>query len=335
MVDVAELTSVEAKFIDLFEVDGRPLTWRRHSGLLKNALERAVPRPRLSRYRAAYCAARDSRSSDAVISHLPRMTAAVADLSIIAGSRIPHLAFSFNFTSLPDKIQRARMTKAFARIDQFCVYTQFEVALYAEAFQLDPARFKPVNWTQTTPEVASGPFPEFQWPYVAAVGGEGRDFETLMAVARRLPSVHFVVIARPTATLADAPANMTILFNIPAPVCWQIAAKAEAVLVPLIGPETCCGHVTLVSARLLALPIVTTASCGTHSYTNGFRGTRVVPHTDPDAFAGAILALCENPSEMKAQALADQRLAQKLYDRSIWSGYVAEFLRAGFKDRSA
>lgn len=328
VVDVAELTSVDAKFVDLGKVGNRPVSWRRHSALPQNALERAVVRPRLSRYRAAYNAARDSRSAEAIISHLPRMTAAVADLSRIAGSRVPHLAFSFNFTSLPGKLQRVRMVNAFSRVDQFCVYTQFEAGLYADAFDIDPQRFKPVNWTQTTPEVATGVCPQFKSPYVAAVGGEARDFTTLVSVARRLPDLNFVVIARPTAALADAPPNMTILFNIPGPVCWQIAAGAEAVLVPLIGPDTCCGHVTLVSARLLALPIITTASRGTQSYTDGFAGTMVVPHADPDAFAGAILAIRENSAETKAHALADQRRAQLLYDRSIWANYVGDFLKA-------
>lgn len=218
------------------------------------------------------------------------------------------------------------MAKAFSRVDQFCVYTQFEADLYAEAFQLDLMRFKPVMWTQTTPEVASGPNLQFNEPYVAAIGGEARDFETLTAVARRLPSIHFVVVARPTAALADPPANMTILFNIPGPVCWQIAAGANAVLVPLIGPETCCGHVTLVSARLLALPIVTTASYGTQSYTDGFAGTRVVRHADPDAFAAAIVDVCENYADAKTGALVDQMLARQINDRNIWGRYVADFL---------
>ena len=330
IVDVAELTSVDAKFINLLEVDGLSVLWRRHSGLPQNAIERAVTRPRLSRYRAAYFAARDSRDADAVISHLPRMTAAVADLSRLAGNRIPHLAFSFNFTVLPCKVQRARMKTAFTRVDQFCVYTDFEAAIYADAFGIDPARFRPVSWTQDTPIVATGAHPQFAAPYVVAVGGEGRDFATLIAVARRLPAIHFVVIARPTAALADAPANMTVLFNVPEPVCWQAAAGADAVLVPLTGPETCCGHITLVSARLLALPIVTTASHGTRSYTDGFAGTSVVPHADPDAFAGAIVALRKDPWTTKARVLADQRLAEALYNRSVWRDYVANFLRGEF-----
>lgn len=327
VVDVADIVSVDSDFINLSEVDKVPVYWNRFSGLPENVVERFVTRPRISRYRAAYHAALASRRADALISHLPRMTAAVSEFGHLAGKRIPHLAFSFNFTSLPGKVQRARMKEAFSRVDQFCVYTKFEATLYTEAFGLDPARFKPVSWTQRKPLVATGTIPQFATPYVAAIGGEARDFETLIATALRLPAIHFVVIARPTATLANPPANVTILFNLPGPVCWQIASGADAVLVPLIGPETCCGHVTLVSARLLALPIITTASKGTQEYTDGFTGTSVVPHADPDAFAGAILALRQDPSTTKIRALADQQRAELLYSRDIWCDYVTNFLR--------
>ena len=328
IVDVAELTPVNAEFISLQEFDGRPVLWRRHSGLPENILEHAVKKPRVARYRAAYLAARDSRSAAAVISHLPRMTAAVAELTYMAGNRIPHLAFSFNFTALPGKLQRARMKKAFGRVDQFCVYTDFEREVYADAFDIDPAKFKSVSWAQDTPVIAKGSMPKLAAPYVVAIGGEGRDFSTLVAVAQRLPKTHFVVIARPTAALSNAPANMTVLFNVPGPVCWQIASQAEAVLIPLSGPETCCGHITLVSARLLGLPIVTTASRGTSQYTDGFAGTMVVPHADADAFAGAIETLRENILTVKILAGADQRIAQDIYDRSVWCDYVADFLRS-------
>ena len=328
IVDVAELSPVNAEFINLEELDGQQVLWRRHSGLPENLFEHAVKRPRVSRYRAAYLAARDSRSADTIISHLPRMTAAVAELRYLTGNRIPHLAFSFNFTELPGKLQRARMKRVFARVDQFCVYTDFEKDVYADAFDIDPTKIKSVSWAQDMPIIAKGSMPQLAAPYVIAIGGEGRDFSTLVAVAQRLPKTHFVVIARPTAALARAPANMTVLYNVPAPVCWQIASSADAVLVPLTGPETCCGHITLVSARLLALPIVTTASQGTSQYTDGFAGTTVVPHADADAFAGAIESLRENLGATKILAVADQQLAKALYDRSVWRDYVTNFLRS-------
>lgn len=327
VVDVAELSPVDSAFVTLDRLDGQAIRWRRHSGIARNAVERAIKRPKVSRYRAAYEACRDGRSAAAIISHMPRMTAAVSDIGKLMGVRAPHLAFAFNFTELPGAAQRARMRAAFGRIDQFCVYTEFEAGLYADAFGIDPATFRPVRWTQGAPAVAAESGLEITRPYFVAVGGEGRDFATLLAAARQLPQFDFVVIARPSAALAEVPGNVTVRFNLPGPVCWAIAAGAEAVLIPLVGPETCCGHITLVSARMLGLPIVTTASLGTVEYTAGFAGTSVVSHGEADALAGAIRAIGEDRVAARARAAADEVIARSLYDRALWSDYVADFLR--------
>ena len=258
------------------------------------------------------------------------MTAAVVNFSRFGGTRIPHLAFSFNFTSLPGKAQQARMREAFSHIDQFCVYTNFKAALYTETFGLDPTGYKSVNSTQFKPLIASRAIRHFPTPYAAAVGGEARDFETLIATALRLPAVHFVIIARPTALLANPPAKMSVLFNSPGCVCWQIASGATAVIVPLIGPETCCGHITLVSARLLALLIVITASQGTQKSTDGFKGTSVVPHADPDALVEAILAVRHDPSITRIRALADHQRAALLYNHNIWCDCIIYSLKRSY-----
>src|SRR5690606_18561867 len=270
----------------------RPVTWHRHSGLPQNLIERVVRRPRLSRYRAALAAARDARDCDAIISHLPRMSAAVADAGRGLRSRAAHLAFSFNFTELPSGRTRARLSSSLSYVDQFCVYTRFEAGLYADALKLDAARFEPVTWTQDIPPVGHLP-PDltFHRPYVVAVGGEGRDFATLMEAARATPTLQYVVIARPTAALAHPPANVRVIFNVPLATCWGIASRALALLVPLRDAETCCGHITLVSGRLLGLPILTTASSGTDEYTQDFPGTLTLPAGEPEAWANAIREL--------------------------------------------
>src|SRR5690606_7639465 len=215
VVNVGETSAADEPFIDLPTLAERPVTWHRHSGLPQNLIERVVRRPRLSRYRAALAAARDARDCDAIISHLPRMSAAVADAGRGLRSRAAHLAFSFNFTELPTGRTRARLSSSLSYVDQFCVYTRFEAGLYADALKLDAARFEPVTWTQDIPPVGHLP-PDltFHRPYVVAVGGEGRDFATLMEAARATPTLQYVVIARPTAALAHPPANVRVIFNV-------------------------------------------------------------------------------------------------------------------------
>ncbi|WP_277968904.1 hypothetical protein [Sphingomonas echinoides] len=323
VVNVSELNSVDDPFIDLSALEDRTVLWRRFSGLPRNMLEHKIQRPRISRYRAAFEAVYAARGSAAIISHMPRMTNAVA---AHGGKKLPpHLAFAFNFTDLPAQAERSKMAERFARVDQFCVYTQFEADMYASAFGIDRARFQPVTWTQDRPVLAADAvLPER--PYVVAIGGEGRDFRTLVATARALPEVAFLVIARPHPALVDVPSNMTVRYNVPLSECWALAAGAEMLLVPLLGPETCCGHITIVSARLLGLPIITSVSRGTAEYTEDFAGTVLVPAGDTERLQEAILAIHEDPDAAHALASVDAVRAGGEYSRAQWTRYVSDFL---------
>lgn len=327
LVDVSQLTTVDAAFVDLAEVDGRPIEWSRHSGLPQSAIERLVTRPALSRYRAAWAGARDALNATAVISHLPYTTASVADVFRLLGVRKPHLAFSFNFTNIPDANERRRFHRRFSAVDQFTVYTEYEAGLYADAFGLPVERFRQVDWTQDTPSVAPVDLASLpSKPFVAAVGGEGRDFATLVAAARALPHVPFVVIARPDPVFADAPANMRVLFNIPFEMCWGIASRAAGLLVPLKSSTTCCGHITLISGRLLGLPIVTTRSLGTREYSEGFDATTLVEPQDVDGWVAAIEQLIADPAGAATAAAREVEPATARHDRGRWSEYVADFV---------
>lgn len=327
IVDVAELP-VDTKFVDLPSIDGVPVVWRRRSGLPLTALEQRITRPRLSRYRAAWQSAGDSVAATAIISHLPRMTAAVSDFAWLRGSRAPHLAFSFNFTDLPSRAERTRLRTSFARITQFAVYTQFEAELYADVFKIPLGHFRRIDWTQDPPTVGrvdAALIPKS--PFVVAVGGEGRDFTTLMAAARDLPEVQFVVVARPSAALTNPPPNVTVYCNIPADLCWGIAARSAVLLVPLLTSDTCCGHITLVSGRQLGLPIITSRSRGTREYSEGFAATTLVEVGDSTQWVKAIQDLLAHPETIRAAAELEAASAIERHNRARWSEYVTNFIR--------
>jgi hypothetical protein len=239
----------------------------------------------------------------------------------------PHLAFAFNFTTPPAGRGLAYFRKALAPVDQFGVFTEYEAELYAERLEFPAERFRPVLWTQSQPE--PGPVPQGllpDRPFVVAIGGEGRDFSLLKAVAEALPETHFVVIARPTPALADAPPNMQLLFNLPWATCWGIAAKSSALLVPLKSEQACCGHITLVSGRMAGLPMVTTVSRGTKEYSEGFEATLTVPAGDVDGWVEALRLLQRDSGGVATAAGRESAEAVKRHDRSLWSAYTAEFL---------
>lgn len=325
IVNVSDVSPGDA-FVDLPAVDGRPVEWRGHSGLPANAIERAVTRPRLSRYRAAWHAAGDARRADMLISHLPRMTMAVEHAARLRGRHAPHLAFSFNFTDLPHGDDLARMRRAFAPIERFGVYSRYEAGLYPELFGLPADRFRPMMWGQAAPAVdASAPVPAR--PFVVAIGGEGRDIAGLVAAARARPDIEWIVVTRPHALFDAAPANLHVRFNLPAPLTWGIARRAASVIVPLRSEETCCGHITIASAQLLGLPLVTTRSHATHEYVDDTPGTTVVEPGDVAALAAAAAAAIADPAAGHALAEGARAAVTARYDRAAWGRFIGDCAR--------
>jgi glycosyltransferase involved in cell wall biosynthesis len=254
------------------------------------------------------------------------MTSAVELFARFRGVRRPHLAFSFNFTDLPTGSDFKRMRRNIAHVERFCVYSAFEKEIYPKLFGLPPERFRFVFWGQIAPEfqtdvsVPNGSF-------VVAIGGEGRDYKSIVEAARVRPDVQWIAIARPHPALIDPPTNLAVRYNVPSQVTWGMARKAAAVVVPLRSENTCCGHITIVSAQLLGLPLVTTRSRATEEYVSEMVGATVIEPSDPVALAGAVAASIENSVDLRRLARDDIRRAESRYARGKWSEEVAEFAR--------
>ena len=287
IVNVAELAAPGWRFV----ADEVPGDWRFHNATPRNAVERLIRRPRLARYRAALAAAVQAHDTDVLLSHMPIMTAATADISRLLGRRPRHMAISFNFTDLPNGRRRTWMARALRRVERFLVYSRAEARLYPELFGLPPQRFHFLHWPMATP--VAGPRPAFlPAEYAIAAGGEARDHATLIAAARLLPQVPLVIATRPgLVDRAALPPHVTLAENLAGPDFWAAVAHARLSLVPLRDERTNCGHITLVGSQLLGSPIVATRSAGIADYVeDGVNATLVPPH-DPAALAVAIEAL--------------------------------------------
>lgn len=329
IIDVAELTPTDSRFVDLPQLDGEPLCWKRFSALPRNSIERRITRPRISRYRAAREASEAGQDALAIISHLPLMTLAVSNaLSLRRASKTPHLAFSFNFTKIPTGLRSQWFRHGLASVDKFAVYTEFERELYSSEFDIPIYRFSRIDWTQEIPIIGNSvPDSIPREPFVAAIGGEGRDYKLILDLARAMPHISFVIIARPNRLFDDLPRNVRLFCNIPAETCWAIAARAAFVMVPLLDTETCCGHITLVSARLAGIPILTSRSKGTREYSEGYSATLIA---NPGALEEWVKLLAESmplASRYKEVALKECRTAQERHDRQHWVKFVGDYLR--------
>lgn len=315
--------------------DDPGIDWDTISGLPKNWFERTVPHPALARWRAAASAAwvaRTSKEPRMLVSHLPKMAAATNLTRRILCPSVPQLAFAFNFTDLPDAGRLALTTKSLAGIKKFVVFSRFEQTLYSNAFGIPKENFDFLPWAMEVPVLGTeSPLPEAlrKAGYFSAIGGEGRDYALLAEVMRKRPHLRLVIVARPYSIVdIDFPENVTVFTNLPAPATWRIAADSKGMAIPLKTDTTACGHITIVGAQLLGLPLIVTRSHGVADYVTDTTA-QLVPAGDTIAFGAAIDRAMEDPVSLSGMAEVAQVRALTENALSVWVDYFRK-LAAGF-----
>ena len=303
--------------------DDPGIAWEIHSGLPAGRLERALRHPLPARLRAAWQAAHSARRRPGavLVSHLPRMAAATNAMRRALCADVPQVAFAFNFTDLPVGWRRRLMVRAFRGISEFVVFSRFEKELYGGYFGIDPDRIRFLPWAMDPP--APGPEnPAGGGDYVSAVGGEARDYALLARAMARLPGIRAVIVARPSSLAGiDLPANVTAFTNLPAPQTWRIAADSLGMIVPLRTDRTACGHITMIGAQLLGLPVVVTRSAGIVDYAREGENAVLVPAGDEDALAAAVARLVDERAAMRELGREAGAIAARENALAVWVDY--------------
>ena len=267
--------------------------WHFYSTLPRNFIERRFPFFDLGRLRCTFAVRR--LGPDIVFSHGP--WASLYTAIMLAGQRtkVRHVAMSFNFTDLPSGILLWVMRRYFKTIERFVVFSQMERVLYSELFNIPVDRFDFIHWGVRPPIVDPLPV-NYDQPYFVALGGEARDYDTLIEAAHRRPDDRFVLIARPhSVEEIEMPSNVTLRVNVPFHEAWSTVWHAHASLIPLRNAQTPNGHVTLVGSMLLGKAIVITDSSGVQDYVTSNQSALLVPAGSPNDFANAIAQLTDDP----------------------------------------
>ncbi len=286
-----------------FQIGGRRLEWQSFSTAPRSASSpglrsRLAKRLKsLARWQGAKTLARAAKINpfDVIISHGP-LTSAWTEYALgPTKGTARHLAFSFNFTDLPVGLRRSLMSHAFRTVDNFAVFTDYEQSLYATWLGIDADRLLRAPWG-VAPPLTAAPDREIKESYVAALGGEARDYETLCAAAKLSPETKFVAVARPhNFDGLDVPQNLVVMFDLPFERAWAILWHAEAAIIPLRSRDTPCGLVTLVGAMHLGKAQIATAAVGISDYVQDGESGLLVPANDANALASAISTLAAQP----------------------------------------
>lgn len=279
---------------------------------------------------AAFAARRARRAGQTpiLISHLPNMAALSNFTRQSLCPSVPQIAFSFNFTALPNGARRKAYRNGLQDIDEFVVFSAHEKELYAREFDLRPERIRVLKWAMDAPEIAPAAEADLpDRPYLCSIGGEARDYRLLADAMRRLPERRAVIVARPYSVQGiDFPGNVDIRLNQPGPVTWRLATDSVGLALPLLSHETACGHITLVAAKLLGVPVVATECLGLAEYiSDGTVYSRIAPG-DTDAMAEAIEGLFTDTDAAQAIAQTAQIKARAEHAPANWVRYMEDAL---------
>lgn len=297
--------------------------WHFESTLPRNYIEKRFRLFNLGRLRAGFAVRR--LCPDIVFSHGP--WEALYTALMLAGNKakVRHVAMSFNFTDLPTGKLLWAMRRFLPSIERFIVFSKIECELYSELLDIPVDRFDFIHWGVNPPIVFPSPVMYHQ-PYFVALGGEARDYNTVIATANLRPKERFVIIARPDSLReVDIPSNVTLRINVPFHDAWSTVWHAAASLIPLRNADTPNGHVTLVGSMLLGKAVVVTDSSGVRDYVSHDETALLVPAGSPEALAVAVEKLIDDPKLGLRLGQNARNFAEKhCTERSI-ANYVQKF----------
>jgi glycosyltransferase involved in cell wall biosynthesis len=287
------------------------IDWHFFNDAPRNELERRAPRA-LVRLRACTEAVLAAKRLDAcaIFAHGHEYaTPCLAELEALRCD-VPVVVVAYNYVRLPTGVRLKLARRLLPRAARLFIASEMERDLYSQAFGIDKRRLEMERWSLDRVEEAPGE-PLEPGRYVCSIGGNARDYDTLLAAARLLPDIPFVIVARP-GNLGQAvlPANVRVRYNLPFDQAMNVLAHSAFMALPLLGSEVPCGHVTLVAAMHRAKPFIVTDSRGVADYVNGEQHSLSVPPGDAAALAAAIERLWSDPelcARMAERALAFAR----------------------------
>ena len=301
--------------------------WEFFGGKPRNWLERTIKRPALAQWRACWESIQTARREHAalVISHDARVTFRCAQSARLQGLRIPHVAWGFNFTTLPRGAYRRLMASTFTQVDRFITYSTMERSLYADYFGIDPARIEVLLWGVGQPLVEPADTPLEPGDYICAVGGNARDYRALFAAMAQVPEIPLVAVLRPENVAGlEVPPNVRLHFNLPIGRTNNILAFSRFMVLPLAGSQVPCGHVTLVAAMHLKKAMIISNSQGVSDYVQDGVNSLLVPVGDATALASRIRELWNDPGRS-----AHGRRGASVRRRELFGGTDRQSLEAG------
>lgn len=293
------------------------------------SLPKIIPKKEsITRLIAATQAIKQAKGGALLVSHGPRPAMYVGNLARILRPDLPHLAYSFNFTHLPQGAQRSLMVRAYQQPIKLVTYSTVERELYANYFDIPIERIDMLHWAVHAPKIDLSQQPIETSRYICALGSQGRDYQTLFTAMQKLPNIKLVMVASPD-SIKDlvVPNNVKVHTNIPLAQAHNILAHSQFMVLPLRDSQVPCGHVTIVSGMFFKKAILVTNSLGVHDYiTNKKTGLFCEPK-NPNDLAQKIESLWDDATLAKTLSETGFQFANTHCTEKTVINYFTHFIQ--------
>jgi glycosyltransferase involved in cell wall biosynthesis len=275
------------------------LEWHFFYSIPQGWVESRINQPNLAMIRTCQEAVNAIKTKNAslLFTHDPKVSFWCAFFCFFLKVEIEHIAYAFNFPDLPTGLKRYLMTRAFEKIDKFIVYSSWEKQLYHDYFDIPLEKIDTHLWSVGKPTFQPN-HPLESPDYICAIGGNARDYSTLIKAMEKLPQIRLVLVARPNNLHnLDIPANVNVLVNITKDHAMNILNYSRFMVLPLRDSQVPCGHVTLVAAMHLGKAFIITDSIGISDYAiNDYNCLTCIP-SDSDNLVELISLLWNSPEK--------------------------------------
>lgn len=329
IVNCAEMPSQGDEIFLENKIQDPKIEWSFFENAATNRTESVLQKIKLLRFYVCWQTVLKAKQTqaDCIITHLPRVTCWTAFFANLLNINTPHLAFSFNFTDLPTGLRRKIMTYAFQKVDRFVVYSTAEKKLYTDYFKIPSERIDFLPWAMQTPSSPTNE-PLIKGDYICAVGGEGRDYGSLVQAMVDLPNIPLAIVCRPHSLNGlSLPSNVQVFTNLSVNDYWNIVQFSKFSVIPLRDKETNCGHISIVGSLLLGKPLVTTFSDGTIDYVFPDKNALVSPPQNPEYLKENIYKLWTDSLLYERLSETTLDIAKEKYHYTVWVNYLKNYLQ--------
>lgn len=295
-----------------------------------------IQKPYLARYLMAFRAAWKARNVDLIVTHGEPTAIWTGIFMRLLGVKARHLAWAF---TMPEYDGYGTWRKLLLRfgmknVDRLVMFSEIETRSYPPLLGLDPDRFHMIPWSANGASIDWSAPPIIQGEYIAAIGGEGRDYATLFKAMEMIPERQLAVVASPKSLEGlTPPQNVTVYSNIPLDDAMNIAAHASFLVLPLLSETIPCGHGSIVSQFYLKRATIVTKSQAMNGYAYAEENVLEYPAQDAKALKDQINRLFEDEELRDRIATNGLRFAEERcsepYTIEYFNSYVVE---SGFLD---